>query len=83
MKRILSNNKGFTLIELMVVISLISILMGITIPAVSAVINNSKKKTYVVIAKEYMDAARQAIMQNEFPIISELDTTYYIHFSNL
>ena len=30
-----------------------------------------------------MDAARQAIMQSEFPIISELDTNYYIHFSNL
>lgn len=44
MKRLLSNNKGFTLIELMVVISLISILMGTAITAVSAILDNSRKK---------------------------------------
>ena len=81
MKNKLASNKGFTLIELLVIISLISILMGIAIPAISTIIYNSKRKTYILIAKKYIEAARQAITQNEFQI-TDFNTTYYIHFSN-
>lgn len=81
MKNKLASNKGFTLIELLVIISLISILMGIAIPAISTIIYNSKRKTYILIAKKYIEAARQAITQNEFQI-TDLNTSYYIHFSN-
>ena len=57
------NNKkgkqgGFTLIELLAVITIMGILMMVAIPSVSRVIENSRKDTYVDIAKSYANAAR-------------------------
>lgn len=56
MKKI--NSKGFTLIELLAVIVIMGILMMVAIPSVSRVIENSRKDTYVDIAKSYANAAR-------------------------
>ena len=53
-----SNNKGFTLIELLAVIVIMGILMMVAIPSVSRVIENSRKDTFVDIAKSYANAAR-------------------------
>ena len=56
MKKI--NSKGFTLIELLAVIVIMGILMMVAIPSVSRVIENSRKDTFVDIAKSYANAAR-------------------------
>ena len=50
--------KGFTLIELLAVIVIMGILMLVAIPAISRVIENSRKDTFVDIAKSYVNAAR-------------------------
>ena len=54
----LSNKKGFTLVELLAVIVIMGILMMVAIPSISRVIENSRKDTFVDIAKSYANAAK-------------------------
>ena len=56
MKKI--NKKGFTLVELLAVIVIMGILMMVAIPSISRVIENSRKDTFVDIAKSYANAAK-------------------------
>ena len=53
-----NNNKGFTLVELLAVIVIMGILMMVAIPSVTRTIENSRKDTFVDIAKSYGNAAR-------------------------
>ena len=52
------NNKGFTLVELLAVIVIMGILMMVAIPSVTRTIENSRKDTFVDIAKSYGNAVR-------------------------
>ena len=52
------NNKGFTLVELLAVIVIMGILMMVAIPSVTRTIENSRKETFVDIAKSYGNAVR-------------------------
>lgn len=54
----MKKKNGFTLIELLAVIVIMGILMLVAIPAISRVIENSRKDTFVDIAKSYVGAAR-------------------------
>lgn len=56
MKKI--NSKGFTLVELLAVIVIMGILMMVAIPSVSRTIENSRKDTFVDIAKSYANAVK-------------------------
>ncbi len=56
MKKI--NSKGFTLVELLAVIVIMGILMMVAIPSVTRTIENSRKDTFIDIAKSYANAAR-------------------------
>lgn len=54
----MKNNRGFTLVELLAVIVIMGILMMVAIPSVTRTIENSRKDTFVDIAKSYGNAAR-------------------------
>ena len=59
------NKKGFTLIELLAVITIMTILMLVAIPAVSRTIENTRRDSFANLAKNYLNAVRNAVIADE------------------
>lgn len=53
-----NNNKGFTLVELIVVLVILAILAAILVPALLGYIDRAREKQYVLNAKSYLTAAQ-------------------------
>lgn len=77
------NKKGFTLIELLAVIVILSILLGIAIPAVNGYINSSRKSGFIDNVLQYINAARQAATLGEFDMPQDRNDATVIPFSLL
>ena len=82
MKRILKDNKGFTLVELLAVICIMAILLIVAVPAINALLFNSRTKMYVQSAGVFLNTAKNFVIDGTFDT-TEFDTTYYIHINNL
>jgi type IV pilus assembly protein PilA len=65
MKRLVKNERGLTLIELLAVIVILGIIVAIAIPAIGSIIDNSKKDAHIANAKQMASAARLAISTNQ------------------
>ncbi len=61
MKKMKNDNKGFTLVELIVVLVILAILAAILVPALLGYIDEAKQKQYVLNGKSAYTAA-QAVM---------------------
>ena len=55
---LIKNNKAFTLIELMVVISLLAIILAFALPNISSTLERNKKDQMINDAKDMVDKAK-------------------------
>ncbi len=60
------DNKGFTLIELLAVVCIMSILLMIAVPAITKVIDRSKKDTLIGTIDAYMDSLKLDVTDGQY-----------------
>lgn len=58
LKRIVKNQKGLTLVELLAVIVILGIIAAIAVPSIGGIINNSQKDAHIANAEQMANAAR-------------------------
>ncbi len=63
-KKLLKNQKGLTLIELLAVIVILAIVAAIAIPAIGNIINNSRDKAILSEASNILSGAKIAVTDN-------------------
>ena len=51
MKKVLKNKKGFTLVELLVVLAILAILIAIAVPVMAGALNDAKEKVVLADAR--------------------------------
>lgn len=61
LKRILKNEKGLTLIELLAVVVILGIIAAIAVPSIGGLIGNTKKDAHIANAQQIANAAKTYI----------------------
>ena len=76
MKKI-RENKGFTLVELLAVIVVLAIVMSLAVVAITGVLDNARRATFVSEAKSFLEGARNVV--NSDDLISVIDRNKATH----
>ena len=72
--KFLQSKKGFTLVELMIVVVIMAILVAVAVPIYSAVTENSRKKTCLANQREIVSIITNAQMSDLVKGIEDGDT---------
>lgn len=71
----MKNNKGFTLIEIISVIIILSVLLLIAVPVVSKTITNAKKDAFIQNAKDEIEIAKGKLLNGDFAVEKHYNST--------
>lgn len=71
----MKNNKGFTLIEIIAVIVILSVLLLIAVPTVSKTITNARKDTFIQNAKDEIEIARAKLLNKDLAVTKHYNST--------
>ncbi|MCH1626583.1 competence type IV pilus major pilin ComGC [Fredinandcohnia quinoae] len=64
LKKLVKNEKGLTLVELLAVIVILGIIAAIAVPSIGAIIDNSKKDAHIANAQQMVSGAKIAVTGN-------------------
>lgn len=73
----MKNNKGFTLVEISVVVLILAIITLIVVPAVRTVLSNSKDKAYNLAVTSIEDAAKSYHYNNSNTVEDDITANGY------
>jgi len=67
LRKMMRNEKGFTLVELLAVIVILGIIAAIAVPSIAGIIDNSKKDAHRATAMQMIEGARLALASGMEP----------------
>ena len=77
------NNKGFTLVELLAVLVILSTIMWIAIPSISSSMERAKKKQNNVNTKVLIAAAEMYVADHRYAIMKQDGSSCFVDVSSL
>ncbi len=92
MKKLLKNKKGFTLVELIIVLAILGIIAAIAVPKFKNIQESSKRKADVVTARMIAKATELAVAEDKIELpdsgtdtvtLSTLSTEGYLDTSSI
>ena len=76
------NNKGFTLVELVIVVAILAILVGLLAPQYTKYVEKSRKSADASNLEELVTSVKVAASDNAYDVVQETDTTYTLEMTS-
>ena len=76
------NNKGFTLVELVIVVAILAILVGLLAPQYTKYVEKSRKSADASNLEELVTSVKVAASDNAYDVVQATDTTYTLEMTS-